>query len=252
MNCPSCAAVIAGNSQFCPKCGANLGAGGTATGYSPVGAVPGAAVTPSRTSGKAIASLVLGILVFVPFSSIAAVILGHLSLSEIRKSAGRLGGHGMAVAGLILGYMGIALIPFVLIIAAIAIPNLLRSKMAANEASAVGSLRTYGTAMVTYTSSCPDRGYPSTLTILAEDGNDCDHMKLLPKQLGADLAMRSGYKFEYHPGTADEKGRITSFSVTADPMTAGTTGVRHFFTDESLRIRYDMSSPASVDSQPLQ
>jgi type IV pilus assembly protein PilA len=48
----------------------------------------------------------------------------------------------MALTGLLLGYLGIAFIP-ILIIAAIVIPNLLRSKMAANEASAVGSLRSY-------------------------------------------------------------------------------------------------------------
>ena len=51
-------------------------------------------------------------------------------------------GDGMAIAGLVLGYIGFAAIPFILIIAAIAIPNLLRARMAANEASAVGSLRT--------------------------------------------------------------------------------------------------------------
>jgi len=248
MNCPSCSSVIAGDLQFCPKCGANLRAAAPATGYSPVGAVPAA---PNQTSGKAIASLVLGILVFLPFSSIAAVILGHLSLSEIRKSAGRLGGHGMAVAGLILGYLGIAAIPFILIIAAIAIPNLLRSKMAANEAVAVGSLRTYGTAMVTYSSVCPDRGYPATLTILTGEGNDCDRMGLLTREMAADLAIKSGYKFEYHPAAADEKGRIASFTIQADPMAANATGVRHFFTDESGVIRWD-TSEASSDSQPLQ
>ncbi|MGC1167958.1 MAG: DUF4190 domain-containing protein, partial [Candidatus Acidiferrales bacterium] len=72
------------------------------------------------TSGKAIASLICGIFTLFLPASIAAIILGHLSLSEIRKSAGRLGGRGVASAGLVLGYAGIALIPFILIIAAIA------------------------------------------------------------------------------------------------------------------------------------
>src|SRR5437879_12596996 len=89
----------------------------------------------------AIASLICCILFFFLPSAIVAIIMGHLSLSDIRRSAGRLGGRGMAIAGLVLGYTGLAIIP-VLIIAAIAIPNLLRARMAANEASAVGSLRT--------------------------------------------------------------------------------------------------------------
>jgi len=68
---------------------------------------------------------VLGICGFLfPFLlSIAAIILGHLSLSEIKKSAGRVTGQGLAIAGLVLGYLGIVTIPVILIIAAIAIPN---------------------------------------------------------------------------------------------------------------------------------
>jgi len=76
-------------------------------------------------------------LVFIPFSAVAAIILGHLALSEIKKSAGRLKGQGLATAGLILGVCGDRIDPRDLIIAAIAIPNLLRAKMAANEASSL-------------------------------------------------------------------------------------------------------------------
>ena len=88
-----------------------------------------------ETSVKAILSLVCGLLFFIPFLFIAAIVFGHLALSEIRKSAGRLKGEGIAIAGLVLGYIEIAGIPFLLIIAAIAIPNLLRARMAANESS---------------------------------------------------------------------------------------------------------------------
>ena len=80
---------------------------------------------PTPTSGKAIASLVCGVFFFILPASIAAVVLGHLSLSEIKKSAGRVQGQGLAIAGLVLGYMGLAGIPFA-IIAASAIPNWLR------------------------------------------------------------------------------------------------------------------------------
>jgi hypothetical protein len=99
---------------------------------------------------------------FFPFS-IVAVVFGHVSLSQIKESAGRLGGQGLAIAGLVLGYLGIAMIPLVLIIAAIAIPNLLRARMAANESSAAYSLRTINTAQVTYQATFEELRYAPDL-----------------------------------------------------------------------------------------
>src|SRR5579863_6335821 len=57
-------------------------------------------------------------------------------------------------------------VAIILIIAAIAIPNLLRSRMAANEASSVGSIRTINTSAVTYSSTYPQDGFPASLTAL--------------------------------------------------------------------------------------
>jgi general secretion pathway protein G len=64
----------------------------------------------SRTSGLAIASLVLGILSFGFWivTGLPAVICGHLSLSKIKKASGTIGGRGLAIAGLITGYIGLA------------------------------------------------------------------------------------------------------------------------------------------------
>jgi hypothetical protein len=73
-------------------------------------------------------ALSAGLLFSVPFAFVAAVIFGHLGLSEIRKSAGRLKGDGLAIAGLVLGYMWVVSIPIILIIAAIAIPNVMRAR----------------------------------------------------------------------------------------------------------------------------
>jgi hypothetical protein len=70
-----------------------------------------------------------------------AIVLGHMSLSDIKRTAGRLKGEGLAITGLVLGYLGIVAVPLVLIVAAIAIPNLLRAKIAANESSAMASVR---------------------------------------------------------------------------------------------------------------
>ena len=59
-----------------------------------------------ENSGKATASMVCGILFFFWPAALAAIILGHLALSEIKHSAGRLAGRGKAIAGLVLGYAG--------------------------------------------------------------------------------------------------------------------------------------------------
>jgi hypothetical protein len=87
MNCPYCAELIADDPQFCPKCGSRLGVN-----YPAAPGAPPLGREQQKTSGKAIASLICGVFTcFLP-ASIAAIVLGHLSLSEIRKSAGRLRG----------------------------------------------------------------------------------------------------------------------------------------------------------------
>ena len=89
-----------------------------------------------KTSGLAIASLVLGLcsLLCGVFTSIPAVICGHISLSRIKESAGALTGRGMAIAGLVIGYIFIAVM-VVALLAAIAIPSLMRARKTA-QASA--------------------------------------------------------------------------------------------------------------------
>src|SRR5215831_14119492 len=93
------------------------------------------AYSSPSTDGHAIASLILGlssVLCFTIFAGIPAIILGHISYSRIRRSMGRLKGEGMALAGLIMGYLSI---PWLLIVVAIAIPGFLRSKIIANESA---------------------------------------------------------------------------------------------------------------------
>jgi type IV pilus assembly protein PilA len=249
MTCPYCAEPIPDGSQFCPKCGTKLG--------TPVMAAvsPGLPSTPPfgepPTSGKAIGSLICGIFMFFLPASIAAVVLGHLSLSEIRKSAGRLKGQGLATAGLILGYMGIAFIPFILIIAAIAIPNLIRARMAANEASAVGSLRTYNAAIAGYAAQCAQKGFPLSAEQLGPGSGDCDHADLVDRSLASERPIKSGYVFVYHVGATDAEGRVVSYVLSADPVTQNQTGMRHFYSDETQVIRFELSAPAGPGSPPL-
>lgn len=163
----------------------------------------------------------------------------------------------MAIAGLVLGYLGIAFIPLILIIAAIAIPNLLRSRIAANEASAVAAMRNYNTAAGYYASRCPEKGFPESAANLGptEDGSsagDCVHANLLQKSMSLPQSVKSGYFFVYQPMGRDSHGRTTGYAISADPLQPGVSGVRHFYTDESGLIRLETGHPATVDSPPLQ
>jgi type IV pilus assembly protein PilA len=249
MYCPYCAQVIPDDVQYCPKCGTQMG--------SPLPDSPNYRQAPppgfaAPTSGKAIGSLICGIFFFFLPASIIAIILGHLSLSEIRKSAGRLKGQGIATVGLILGYMGIAVIPLILIIAAIAIPNLLRAKMAANEASAVGALRSYSYALGSYSSLCPSIGFPKSLANLGH-GNPggCDHAGVLDGFLAREIPVRSGYTFHYSAGLPNNLGQVTSFSISAEPVVPNNTGIRSFYVDQTGVLHVSASGPANEDSPPL-
>ena len=139
-------------------------------------------------------------------------------------------------------------VAIILIIAAIAIPNLLRSRMAANEASAVGSMRTINTACVTY-SSTYGTGFPVALANLAPANPATAAAADLIDQVLAGK-QKSGYGFTYTPGAL--VGLVTpTYTLLADPLSAGTTGQRHFFTDQSGVIRFDPGVPATVASTPI-
>ncbi len=142
-------------------------------------------------------------------------------------------------------------VAIILIIAAIAIPNLLRSRIAANQASAVGSLRTLNTCEITYASTY-NTGYSSTLVALGPpaSGNPTPTAAgLIDSVLAA--GTKSGYSFTYTPGTADSSGRINSYGLTANPITVGTTGQNFYFTDHSAVIRQNTSATASSSDSPI-
>jgi prepilin-type N-terminal cleavage/methylation domain-containing protein len=142
-------------------------------------------------------------------------------------------------------------VAIILIIAAIAIPNLLRSKMAANEASAVGSMRTLNTACVTYSTTYG--GYPASLVILGGEGSAS-----LPTSTSAALidnvlqtGLKTGYSFAFVPGTADSSGNVDNYTINASPITPGVTGLRYFYTDQTGVIRADPSTGATSASTPI-
>ncbi len=159
-------------------------------------------------------------------------------------------------------------VAIILIIAAIAIPNLLRSRMAANQASAVGSLRTIATANVTY-SSTYGSGFAPTLVALggpaipAGTSATCANAGLIDPTLsvaGANGIQKSGYTFVYTPGTVLFGGTPPgtcvagplNFSVTGLPASTS-TGQNGYFIDDSGVIRFttDGTAPTAA-SAPLQ
>ena len=273
MFCRNCGMANPDSGQFCSKCGQPLPAvaGRTAPGPAPLPgssfATPPPLAGDAPTSGKAIACLVCGIFTFFLPASIAAIILGHISLSDIRNSAGRIGGKGIAIAGLVLGYLGLTIIP-IMIVAAIAIPNLLRARMAANEASAVGSLRTINTAVEVYATTF-ENGFPSNLEALGGASSDasCNHAALLGAPLTS--GRKTGYIFTYTPQYPDgatapvispkaaakgcTAGGASGFTVTAEPLQRNTTGMRSFFSDQTGVIRAaGIGETATADSPPIQ
>ena len=101
--------------------------------------------SPAKTSPGAIWSLVLGILgltCFGPLAGVPAIICGHVSLGNIRRSGGAVGGGGLAIAGLILGYVGIAVMVLLIpLYAAIAIPSFVKARDTARQNACVSNLR---------------------------------------------------------------------------------------------------------------
>ena len=162
-----------------------------------------------------------------------------MSRSEIQKSGGRMEGAGMALAGLILGYAGIAIIPFVMIVAAIAIPSLLRARIAANEASAVGTVRAITEAEARYKEKFPEAGYACDLSNLGGDGEapvSPQHARIMDD--AASSGMQHGYLFAIQ-NCAAVGGAATSYQVIAIPEKFNQSGVRAFCSDEGRIIKFD-------------
>jgi len=217
-----------------------------------------------QTDGKATASLILGILSILCFgllTGLPAIILGHISRGNIEQSRGRLTGAGMALTGLILGYVSI--ISTILIIAAIAIPNLLRSKISANESAAASTVRTINTSQVSYSTTYPEHGYARDLATLGTGpSGSCngegtaEHACLLDNILAGtqctagQWCSKAGYKYNVS-AVCDSGGLCSSYVITATPIIFGSTGRKSFCatSDAVVRFRYDepRSTPLTAD-----
>jgi type IV pilus assembly protein PilA len=134
-------------------------------------------------------------------------------------------------------------VAIILIIAAIAIPNFIHARMAANESAAVSSIHAINTAEITYSSANPLIGYSVLLTDLGPAGaNYIDNV----------LAggTKSGYAFTYVQSVVDIPS--DGYTLNADPITRGVTGQRSFFSNQQNITRYNVTAVAGVGDPPIQ
>jgi type IV pilus assembly protein PilA len=139
-------------------------------------------------------------------------------------------------------------VAIILIIAAIAIPNLMRARMSANEASAVGSVRTINTSEVQF-SSTYGIGFAKDLATLGPADAGCTAGAVATNACLLDSSLSSGTKSGY-TFLAPNANTNTTYTVTAIPVAVGQTGQRAFFSDQSGVIRYEVAGTAPDSTSP--
>jgi type IV pilus assembly protein PilA len=144
-------------------------------------------------------------------------------------------------------------VAIILIIAAIAIPNLMRARMAANESSAAAGIRTLTTAEVTYSTNYSQVGFAPALINLGPNGKDCNVATNIASDSACiiDNVLASGTKsgYLYTAPSAATNGVNTSFVATAIPLALGSTGQKSFCAGTDLVVRkLDNAATAATDS----
>ncbi|HET6840802.1 MAG TPA: DUF4190 domain-containing protein [Candidatus Angelobacter sp.] len=272
MFCANCGSNIDDQAKVCPNCG-KASAFPPQTAPPPVQPVQIPSMSPAQpqqaapqpyapppTDPKAIWSMVLGILSVVCcgigiFAGIPAVILGHISHSNIQKSGGALKGEGLAIAGLVLGY-GSVLLSF-LVLPAIVIPSLLKARITANESAAAATVRTVSTAEATYAITYPQSGFAPDLATLgpgssvrcSSSGPSATSACLINSTLGcsSNWCVKDSYKYSV---MATGSPTPNEFVVTATPVNNNTGRKSYCATSDSI-VRFQnglVSAPVSVET----
>ena len=138
----------------------------------------------------------------------------------------------------------------ILVIASIAIPNFIRSKISANEGAAIQDLRNITTAEVVY-STTYGIGYSPDLVSMGGSSAIVDqtNAQLVDSVLAA--GSKTGYFFTYTVIGTDALGHVQDYALNADPQSA-TTGQRHFYADQTGVIRENQSVAATATDLPIQ
>lgn len=147
--------------------------------------------------------------------------------------------HGFSLIELLI------VVAIILVISAIAIPNLMRSRIAANEASAVGSLRAINNAEVTYNTTY--NTYTCTLAALGPGSGGSAASSAAAQILDANLSsgVKSGYSFVAGTCNVAGNGSTTSYQWSANPVSPGVSGSRYFCTDDTFSVSVDPNSAAN-------
>jgi hypothetical protein len=176
-----------------------------------------------------------------------AAFLGHWALWQLKGDVKEQAGHARmkAIVGTACGYLEI----FLLFLVVALIPFHRGNPMAANESSAVGSLRSLAFAARHYEETHPEEGFPTDLKLLGAKSGKADELWAVDTNLAS--GVKSGYRFTLVTEGRANDGRVQHYKIYADPVEQDKTGVRHFLVDETGVVRFSLNQPADSKSEAL-
>jgi type IV pilus assembly protein PilA len=193
-------------------------------------------LTPGQDEMNGWERVIVGLLFLLPAALIASAIKAYWGMGSAR-------GNGWAwMAGL-----GWGVVYFLIVFLSFGSysATLQRSGQAANQASAVNSIRDINTCAAAYRLRHPEQGYPPRLATLGPAGEQCIDGRLA-------TGRKSGYRFTYSPGAAGEKVHIETYTLTARPAKHGATGMQSYYSDQTQLIRTTLEDrPATITDPPL-
>ncbi len=190
-----------------------------------------------KTHGLAIASLVLGCFFIIPLLGfvlgLIAAILGIIALVSISNKKDTYKGNAMAITGIVLGVIGTIIMPFIALLAAIAIPNLLRARISAQESATAAAMQTIVSAEISYRAA--HSSYASLNTLANEVPPYID------QQLGS--GSRDGYNFSLKDFSD------SGFYVVATPIENQYVGRTFYIDEKGVLCRTDSHETQSVSGR---